>query len=121
MSEFFSNMLLGRLPTEVPKGKGRVVSFSGSDNDIRLVTGSMRERVVGFLFMNGIPSVARDIAAGIKSNPARVTKVLKDLVDAGEVEAIKHEGCVMEYSLTARAIKILKASPVFINLMPSIK
>ena len=118
MSLFFSNMLLGRLPTDVPKGKGRMVSFAGSDSDIRLMTGSMRERVLGFLYLNGIPSVARDIATGIKSNPTRVTKMLKDLADLGEVESIKHEGCVMEYSLTAQGMKNLKASPVFDGLNP---
>lgn len=118
MSLFFSNMLLGRLPTSVPKGKGRVVSFAGADSDIRLTTGSMRERVLGFLYLSGIPSVSRDIATGIKSNPSRVTKTLKDLADLGEVEAIKHEGCVKEYSLTAQGIKTLKASPVFAELKP---
>lgn len=118
MDSFFSNMLLGRISTEVPKGRGRVVSFAGSDSDIRLTTGSMRERVLGFLYLNGIPSVARDIAAGIKSNPSRVTKALKDLIELGEVEAIKLEGCVMEYSLTAQGIKTLKASPVFAGLKP---
>ena len=118
MSLFFSNMLHGRLPTAVPQGKGRVVSFAGSDSDIRLTTGSMRERVLGFLYLNGIPSVARDIATGIKSNPSRVTKTVKDLIELGEVASIKHEGCVMEYSLTAQGIKTLKASPVFAGLKP---
>ena len=118
MSAFFSNMLLGRISTDVPKGKGRVVSFAGPDSDIRLTTGSMRERVLGYLYLNGIPSVARDIAAGINSNPSRVTKTLKDLIDLGEVDGIKHEGCVMEYSLTARGTKTLKTSPVFAGLRP---
>lgn len=94
------------------------MSFAGSDSDIRLTTGSMRERVLGFLYLNGIPSVARDIAAGIKSNPSRVTKALKDLIELGEVQAIKLEGCVMEYSLTAQGTKTLKASPVFAGLKP---
>lgn len=116
MTQFFSNMLLGRLPTDVPKGKGRVISFAGSDTDIRLTTGTMRERVLGFLFLNGIPSVARDIATGIKSHQGRVTKVLKDLVDVGEVESIKHEGCVMEYSLTSLGLKNLKSSKVFTDI-----
>lgn len=106
-------MLLGRISTEVPKGRGRVVSFAGTDSDIRLTTGSMRERVMGYLYLNGVPSVARDIAAGIKSNPSRVTKTLKDLIDLGEVEGIKHEGCVMEYSLTAAGIKTSQQSALF--------
>ena len=112
MSAFFSDMLLGRIPTDVPKGKGRIVSFAGTDSDIRLTTGSMRERVMGYLFLNSIPCVARDIAQGIKSNPSRVTKTLKALLELEEIEAIKHEGCVMEYALTAQGIKTLKASPV---------
>lgn len=118
MSLFLSNMLLGRLSTEVPKGKGRMISFAGSDSDIRLTTGSMRERVLGFLCLNGCPSIARDIVAGIKSNPSRVTKTLKDLIELGEVEGIKHEGCVMEYSLTASGHKALKASSLFVDLKP---
>ena len=116
MSTFLADMLHGRLPTVVPKGKGRVISFAGSDTDIRLTTGSMRERVLGFLYLNGVPCVARDIAAGIKSNPTRVTKTLKDLIELGEVTAIKHEGCVMEYSLTAQGVTSLKASPVLSEL-----
>lgn len=118
MTQFLADMLHRRLPTETPKGKGRMVSFAGSDRDIRLTTGSMRERVLGFLYLNGIPSIARDIAAGIKSNQARVTKTLKDLIDLGEVESIKHEGCVMEYSLTAQGIQTLKDSPELAGLKP---
>jgi hypothetical protein len=118
MSPFLSKMLLGQIPKEVPKGKGRVVTFAGQDSDIRLTTGSMRERVMGYLFLNGIPSVARDIATGIKSNPTRVTKTLKELVELSEVENIKHEGCVMEYALTSQGIKSLKDSPVFSELKP---
>ena len=116
MSAFFSNMLLGRISTDVPKGNGRLVSFAGPDNDIRLTTGSMRERVLGFLYLIGAPSVAREIAHGINSNPSRVTKTLKDLIDLGEVDGIKHEGCVIEYSLTARGTRTLKASSVFADL-----
>lgn len=116
MSSFFSNMLLGRLPTDVPKGKGRMVSFAGNDTDIRLTTGTMRERVLAYLYLSGILSVAWDIASGIKSNPTRVTKTLKDLVDGGEVEAIKHEGCVMEYGLTANGLQTLQSSGVYKDL-----
>lgn len=110
MTAFFSDMLLGRLSTDVPKGRGRTVSFSGSDVDIRLITGTMHERVLGYLYLSGIPCVARDIAAGIKSSPSRVTKTLNSLIDIGEVEAIKHEGCVVEYALTALGITTWKAS-----------
>jgi len=55
MSLFFSNMLLGQISTEVPKGKGRIVSFAGTDPDIRLTTGSMSERVLGYLYLSGVP------------------------------------------------------------------
>ena len=116
MSAFLSNMLHGRLPTAVPKGKGRTISFAGSDLDIRLTTGSMRERVLGFLYLNGIPCVAREIATGIQSNPSRVTKTLKELATEGEVAAIKHEGCVMEYALTAQGMNTVKRSSVFAEL-----
>lgn len=111
-------MLLGLLPTEVPKENGRLVSFSCGDIDIRLTTGLMRERVLGFLYLNGIPSVAREVAMGIQSNASRVTKTLKELVEQGTVDAIKHEGCVMEYSLTPNGVKSLKSSPVFAELLP---
>ena len=106
MTPYFSNMLLGRLPTSAPKSKGRLISFAGPDSDIRLTTGAMRERVLGFLYLNGGPSVARDIAAGIMSNPSRVIKSLKSLIDAGEVTAVKCEGCITEYSLTAYGVRI---------------
>ncbi|MGV1016400.1 MAG: hypothetical protein ACOYBW_03365 [Fluviibacter phosphoraccumulans] len=118
MSRFLADMLHGRLSTEVPKGQGRMVSFSGGDSDIRLTTGSMRERVLGYLYLNGVPSTAREIASGIKSNPSRATKTLKDLTVAGEAEAIKHEGCVTEYGLTPQGLTVLKSSPVFAGLKP---
>jgi predicted transcriptional regulator with HTH domain len=116
MSLYFTNMLLGRLPTDVPKGKGRVISFAGSDSDIRLTTGTMRERVLGYLYLNRVPATAREIASGIKSNPSRVTKTLKDLIDLSEVESVKHEGCVTEYVLKPQGLAMLKASEVFAEL-----
>lgn len=116
MTAFFSNMLLGQLPTFVPKGQGRVVSFAGADSDIRLTTGSMRERVLGCLYLNGCPSVARDIATSIASNPSRVIKTLKALIDAGEVVGVKCDGCVTEYYLTPRGCQVLKSSPSFADL-----
>jgi len=112
MKLFLSDMLHGRLPTQGPKGKGRTVSFGGSEPDIRLTTGSMQERVLGYLLLNGISAVAREICNGINSPQARVTKTLKDLVESGDVEAIKHEGCVMEYFITEQGVQMLKASPV---------
>jgi hypothetical protein len=118
MNLFLSNMLHGRLSTDVPKGQGRVVSFAGSDADIRLATGSMRERVLGYLYLSGVPSVARDIATAIRSNPSRVTKTLRDLIDLDDVVAIKHDGCVTEYGLTPQGLKTLKGSPVFAGLKP---
>ena len=93
-----------------------MISFAGSDSDIRLMTGTMRERVLGYLYLSGIPSVSRDIATGIKSNPSRVTKTLKDLIEFGEVKSVKHEGCVMEYFLTAQGVKTLKTSAMFTDL-----
>jgi len=116
MSYFLSNMLFGRLPKEVPDGKGRLVSFTASDSDIRLTTGSMRERVLGFLYLNAGPSIARDIASGIVSNPSRVIKTLKILIDNGEVIDIKCKGCVTEYLLTDEGRKTLKTSPEFAQL-----
>jgi predicted transcriptional regulator with HTH domain len=118
MNQFLADMLHGRLSTEVPTGRGRVVSFAGSDSDIRLTTGSMRERVLGYLYLNGVPSTSREIASGIKSNPSRVTKTLKDLITLGEAEAIKHEGCVTEYGLKPQGLKMLQASEVFAELRP---
>lgn len=118
MSLFLSDMLHGRLPTTPPTGRGRTVSFSGGDTDIRLTTGTMRERVLGYLFLCGVPSVARDIAAGINSNPTRVTKTLKDLIEQGEATSIKHEGCVIEYSITPHGLKMLKESATFAGLNP---
>ncbi len=109
-------MLLGRLPTDVPKWKGRMISFAGSASDIRLMTGRMRELVLGYLYLSGILSVSWDIAAGIKSKPSGVTKTLKDLIDLGEFEIIKHEGCVMEYYLAVQGIKTLRASAMFTDL-----
>lgn len=116
MSAFFSDMLLGRIPSAPPKNRGRIISFAGPEADIRLTTGSMRERVLGYLYLNGGPVVARDISNGIISNPSRVIKTLKSLIDAGEVSDIKCTGCVTEYTLTERGTKSLKALPVFSDL-----
>lgn len=116
MSHFLSDMLHGRLPTDAPKGRGRMVTFSGSDHDIRLTTGSMRERVLGFLYLNGGPSLAREIATGIMSNPSRVIKTLRALIDTGDVIDIKCKGCVTEYFLTSHGHNVLKCSPAFAEL-----
>lgn len=105
MGKFFVDMLYGRLSTQVPTDGGRSVSFACQDADIRLATGPMRERVLGYLLLNGVPSMAREIAAAIGTNQSRVTKTLKDLVDEGEVEPIKHDGCVTEYALTVKGLR----------------
>jgi DNA-binding MarR family transcriptional regulator len=116
MSLFLSDMLHGRLPTCAPNNKGRLVSFSFSDADVRLTMGTMRERVLGYLYLNGGPSIARDIASTITSNPSRVIKTLKTLVEDGHVIDIKCKGCVTEYILTEQGSKFIKTSPAFSQL-----
>lgn len=116
MTLFLSDMLHGRLSKYVPKTKGRLVTFDSPDADIRLTTGSLQERVLGYLYLNGGPSVARDIANSIISNPSRVIKTLKTLVNTGETIEIKCKGCVTEYLLTEQGRKVLKSSPLFSHL-----
>ncbi len=95
MNRFFSSMLLGNLPKA--NHKGRPITFSSTEIDINLTTGSMRERVLGYLAQVALSATAKDIAEGIGSDAGRVTRVLQQLLANGQVEAIKVEGAVKEY------------------------
>lgn len=94
---FFSQMLLGNLPNV--QTRGRVVNFSAAEIDIKFTTGSMNERVIGYLTSSGSPATAKEIAVGIDSDPGRVMRTLKQLISSGAIECIKHDGCVTEYVL----------------------
>ena len=96
-------MLLGDLPAHT--GKGRPITFSHADIDIRLTTGSMRERVLHYLQLVSVPATAKEIADGIGSDSGRVHRLLKSLIAFGEIDAIKLEGSVTEYTLPNPAIK----------------
>ena len=95
MSLFLADMLLGQLPRTA--GKGRVISFSHAEVDIRLATGSMRERVLAYLRLVKTPVTAKEISDGIGSNSSRVHRVLKQLVADNDVALIKVDGRVAEY------------------------
>ena len=95
MNRFLSSMLLGNLPKT--HHKGRSVTFSSAEIDINLTTGSMRDRVLGYLAQVNLPSTAKDIAEGIGSDAGRVNRVLQQLLANGQVEMIKVEGAVKEY------------------------
>lgn len=103
MSQFLADMLLGQLPKTA--GKGRVVSFSQTEIDIRLATGSMRERILAYLRLVETPVTAKEISDGIGSNSSRVHRVLKQLVADNDLELIKVDGSVAEYTLSRQALK----------------
>ena len=100
MSRYFSQMLLGNLPKT--HQKGRPVTFSSAEIDINLTTGSMRERVLGYLAQVNLPSTAKDIAEGIGSDTGRVNRILQQLLSSDQVAMIKVEGAVKEYHLPAK-------------------
>ena len=100
MNRYFSQMLLGNLPKT--HHKGRPVTFSGAEIDINLTTGSMRERVLGYLAQVSLPSTAKDIAEGIGSDAGRVNRILQQLLSSDQLEMIKVEGAVKEYQLLAK-------------------
>lgn len=103
MTSYFSKMLLGDLP--VHTGKGRPITFSHADIDIRLITGSKRKRILLYLQLVGVPATAKEIADGIGRDSAWVHRLLRNLVASGEINAIKLEGSVTEYTLPYPAVK----------------
>lgn len=78
--------------------QGRVIKFDEGTPDIAYTTGSMRERVLGFLRDHQCFATAAEISKGIASNSSRTTKALTQLLEEGLVETIKLDGCVREYS-----------------------
>lgn len=97
MNRYFSQMLLGNLPKV--QRQGRAICFSGTEIDIHLITGSMRERVLTYLDLTKAPATAKEISEGIGSESGRVNRVLQQLVAAEQISAIKLEGTVKEYVL----------------------
>lgn len=106
MSHFLSDMLLGQLPKTA--GKGRVISFSQTEIDIRLATGSMRERVLAYLKQVEVPVTSKEVSEGIEGSSPRTHRTLKQLVAENEVELIKVDGSVAEYALHKQALKAAK-------------
>lgn len=76
---------------------GRSIKFDVSDIDIRFSTGTMHERVVGYLLLRGEPLTAKEIALGIGSTTSRVYAQLKRLLSERIVEAISVDGFHPEY------------------------
>lgn len=84
---------------EQPARAGRLVRFDEDDVDIMVSTGPMHERISTMMRSRGYPMTAREIASRIGSNPSRVSKGLKSLVDDGSVEVINIPGAVRKYML----------------------
>jgi hypothetical protein len=84
---------------EVPKPSslGRSIKFEESDPDIRFSTGTMHERVMGYLKERDEPLSAKDIATGIGSTTSRVYVQLKRLAANRFIEVINVDGFHPEY------------------------
>lgn len=95
MNSIVSTILFKKIPEQnIP---GRFIKFDKTDPDIRFSTGTMRERVLGYLEVRDEPLTAKDIALGISSNTSRVYAQLKKLVGEGVLEVFAHNGFHPEY------------------------
>lgn len=95
MSSMISTLLFKRFPEQ--SNQGRFIKFDKTDPDIRFSTGTMRERVLGYLEARGEPLTAKDIALGISSNTSRVYAQLKKLVSEGVLDVSAHNGFHPDY------------------------
>ena len=99
MNSIVSTILFKKIPEQnIP---GRFIKFDKTDPDIRVSTGTMRERVLGYLEARDEPLTAKDIALGISSNTSRVYAQLKKLVGEGVLEVFAHNGFHPEYVIRA--------------------
>lgn len=85
----------------IPRTRGRTRSTS-RDADIRLITGTMTDRISHFL-RDGESYVASDIAAGVAGTVTQVSRALKKMVESGVAEVVAIEGCAREYMLVTKA------------------
>lgn len=95
MSSIVSTILFKKIPQQ--QSAGRFIKFDKTDPDIRFSTGTMRERVIGYLAARNEPLTAKDIALGISSNTSRVYAQLKKLVGEGVLDVVSHNGFHPEY------------------------
>jgi len=95
MASIISTVLFKQIPTQ--HNPGRFIKFDKTDPDIRFSTGTMRERVIGYLEARDEPLTAKDIALGISSNTSRVYAQLKKLVAEGVLDVVSHNGFHPEY------------------------
>ena len=97
MASIISTVLFKKIPEQ--NTPGRFIKFDKTEPDIRFATGTMRERVIGYLQARNEPLTAKDIALGISSNTSRVYTQLKKLVEEGVLEVFSHNGFHPEYIL----------------------
>lgn len=84
MSLYLSNMLLGKLPTQVVPGKR--VSFIADEPDKSFTVGPVLERVLRYLRGVKTPATTKDIGAAVGIRPSHLSKTLqklyqRDLID----------------------------------------
>lgn len=119
MSQFFSDMLLGKLPTSTPELKGRSVLFAGQEGTgIRLTTGSMSERVLGYLYLRDVPCPPQEVAVGVNSNLTWAKRTLCKLIELGEVIATQQPDGIVHYALSADGTKKAHELPVLKHSQP---
>lgn len=68
-----------------------------------LTKGSIRIRVLTFLFIENGSATIRDIAKGIKSTSGRVSHAMVDLVNDGIVSVLRAPGQPVRFVLSERA------------------
>ena len=100
MASIVSTILFKKIPEH--QNPGRFIKFDKTDPDIRFSTGTMRERVIGYLEARSEPLTAKDIALGISSNTSRVYAQLKKLVGEGTLDVYSHNGFHPEYVIRSR-------------------
>lgn len=92
-----SSLLFG---SQMNHPKGRLIKFDEQIPDIKLSTGTLRERVITALEHSTHPLTSKEIADRIGTSQPRASSKIRELINGGVLAEVKLDGCVSEYILT---------------------
>ena len=95
MSSYFSNMLLGKLPSQSVPGKR--VSFTADEPDKSFTVGPVVERVLRYLRVIKTPVTTRDIGAAVGIRPSHLSNTLQKLYQRDLIDIRKQDIGVWVY------------------------
>lgn len=95
MSSYFSNMLLGKLPSQnVP---GTRITFTAGEPDKPRAVGPLLDRVLGYLRDVKTPVTTKDIGAAVGIRPSHLSGTLQKLYQQDLIDIRKQDLGVWVY------------------------